>query len=209
MEERPGQPVLTWSIAERNDEWKAGIVFFLGTLSKPFVMNRKNFLIQAATGTGAIVALPYLLSAQQVAGTKPPKADPLPAEKVRDFVSAGHNNLDKVKQMLIEFPTLIYAMWDLGGGDFETALEGAGHVGNKEIANYLIEKGARTNMFVLTMLGKTSIVVPYLEAFPQYLTARGPHGFTLLHHAQRGGDDARELLEYVQGKGLKETKSTL
>ena len=82
-------------------------------------------------------------------------------------------------------------------------------MGNKEIANYLISQGARTNMFVLTMLGKTEIVKPYLDAFPEYLKARGPHGFTLLHHAQRGGDDARELLEYVQSKGLKETKSAL
>ena len=100
-------------------------------------------------------------------------------------------------------------MWDLGGGDFETALEGAGHVGNKEIANYLIKQGARTNMFVLAMLGKTNIVKPYLEAFPEYLNARGPHGFTFLHHAQRGGEEAKEMLEYFQSKGLKETKMKL
>ncbi|MEO7924781.1 MAG: hypothetical protein ABIR30_13950 [Chitinophagaceae bacterium] len=171
-------------------------------------MNRKNFLQQVAIGTGGILAVPYLLSGQTTL-KPPPKADPLPAEKVKEFVSAGHNNLDKVKSLLVEFPTLLYATWDLGGGDFETALEGAGHVGNKEIANHLIKLGARTNMFVLTMLGKTSIVKPYLEAFPEYLTARGPHGFTLLHHAQRGGDEAKELLDYFQSKGLKETKVAL
>jgi hypothetical protein len=173
-------------------------------------MNRKNFLQQVAIGTGAVIAIPALLSGQTPAAImNRPKIDPLPAEKVKDFVSAGHNNLDKVKQLLIEFPTLIYATWDLGGGDFETAIEGAGHVGNKEIANYLIRQGTRANMFVLTMLGKTQIVKPYLESFPEYLTARGPHGFTLLHHAQRGGDDAKELLEYLQSKGLKETRSAL
>jgi hypothetical protein len=32
---------------------------------------------------------------------------------------------------------------------------------------------------------------------------------TLLHHAQKGGDDAKELLDYLQSKGLKETKSPL
>jgi hypothetical protein len=173
-------------------------------------MNRKNFLQQVAIGTGAVIAIPSLLSGQTpAANMSKPKLDPLPAEKVKDFVSAGHNNLDKVKQLLVEFPTLIYATWDLGGGDFETAIEGAGHVGNKDIANYLLKQGARANMFVLTMLGKTQIVKPYLEAFPEYLTARGPHGFTLLHHAQRGGDDAKELLEYLQGKGLKETRASL
>src|SRR5687768_7846582 len=116
-------------------------------------MNRKQFLFGSVI-TGSVLALPALLKAQD----KKAKLDPLPSEKVKEFVSAGHNNLDKVKKLLEEFPTLIYAMWDLGGGDFETALEGAGHVGNKDIANYLIAQGARTNFFVLTMLGKTSIV---------------------------------------------------
>jgi hypothetical protein len=59
------------------------------------------------------------------------------------------------------------------------------------------------------MLGKTQIVKAYLDTYPEYLNARGPHGFTFLHHAQRGGEDARELLAYFQEKGLKETKSPL
>jgi hypothetical protein len=172
-------------------------------------MNRKNFLQKVAIGTGSIIAVPYLLPGQTTPAKLPPKTDPLPAEKVKAFVVAGHSNLQRVKEMLVELPTLLYSTWDWGGGDFETGIEGAGHVGNKEIANYLIEQGARANLFVLTMLGKTTIVKPYLETFPQYLTARGPHGFTFLHHAQRGGDDAKELLDYLQSKGLKETKQLL
>jgi len=172
-------------------------------------MKRTTFLRQVVIGSGSLLTMPFLLSGQASPDLKSPKADQLPPEKVKDFVVAGHGDLDKVKSMLQEFPTLLYATWDWGGGDFETALEGAGHVGNKEIANYLIPLGARTNLFVLTMLGKTQIVKPYLEAYPEYLNARGPHGFTFLHHAQRGGEDAKELLEYLQGKGLKETKTKL
>lgn len=168
-------------------------------------MNRKHFLTQTALTVMASAAMPVFSFGRQ---TK--SADgPLPAEKVKEFVGAGHNNLAKVKTMLAEMPTLIYASWDLNNGDFESALEGAGHVGNKEIANYLIEQGARTNLFVLTMLGKTALVKSYLDLFPQYLTARGPHGFTLLHHAQRGGDDAKELFDYLQSKGLKEMRAAL
>lgn len=148
----------------------------------------------------------YVPSAVSAQIEKPP---PLDKQMIQEFVGAGHNNLDKVKKLYAEQPALVYAAHDLGGGDFETAIEGAGHVGNKEIALFLIEKGARTNLFVLTMLGKTAIVKPFLEAFPAYLTARGPHGFTLLHHAQRGGDDAKELLEYLKMKGLSETRSKL
>ncbi len=200
---------MIWNTGAGSDERKRFPGFISGTLKQIIFMNRKNFLQQVAIGTGSILAAPYLLSGQTVPKKEIPRADPLPAEKVKEFVSAGHNNLDKVKSLLLEFPTLLYATWDLGGGDFETALEGAGHVGNKNIANHLIKLGARTNMFVLTMLGKTQIVKPYLEAFPEYLPARGPHGFTLLHHAQRGGEEAKELLEYLQSKGLKETKTAL
>lgn len=168
-------------------------------------MDRKHFLHSALIGTTGLLTVPHLLQAQ----TNPPKAEPLPAEKVKEFIGAGHNNLDKVKSLLLEFPTLLYATWDWGGGDFETALEGAGHVGTKDVANFLIESGARTNIFVLTMLGKTTLVKSYLEAFPQYLNAKGPHGYTLLHHANRGGDDAKELAEWLKSKGLTETRVKL
>lgn len=167
-------------------------------------MNRKQFLQNFSIGAGGMLIMPSAIIAQAN-----PKPDPLPAEKVKEFVGAGHNDLVKVKKLLEEFPGLLYATWDWGGGDFETALEGAGHVGTKDVANFLIEKGARTNLFVLTMLSKTQIVKAYLETYPQYLYAKGPHGFTLLHHAQRGGEEARELLDYLQSKGLKETRVPL
>ena len=170
-------------------------------------MKRRKFIEGVMIGGAGVVSLP-LIGLSQTSNNRS-KVDPLPADKVKEFVSAGHNNLARVKELLAEFPTLVYASWDLGGGDFEMAIEGAGHVGNKEIANYLIEKGARTTLFVLTMLGKTQLVKPYLELYPAYLQARGPHGFTLLHHANRGGEEAKELVDYLQSKGLKETRSAL
>ena len=130
-------------------------------------MNRKAFLQQSALTTATLLTVPLF----SFAGTTLTADEPLPAEKVKDFVGAGHGNFDKVKLLLAEMPTLIYASWDWKNGDFETALEAAGHVGNKEIANYLITLGARTNLFVLTMLGKTALVKSYLELYPQYLTA--------------------------------------
>ena len=74
-------------------------------------------------------------------------------------------------------------------------------MGNKEIAGYLISLCARTNLYLLTMLGKTQLVKSYLEIYPEYLQARGPHGLTLLHHANKGGNDAIELAEYFKSKG--------
>jgi hypothetical protein len=171
-------------------------------------MNRKLFLQKLSIGTASVIAVPIYLKGQSTT-SETKKREPLPAEKVKEFVLAGHGNFEKVKTMLLEFPSILYATWDWKDGDFETAIEGAGHVGNKEIANYLIAAGARTNMFVLTMLGKTQIVKPFLETYPAYINARGPHGLTLLHHAQKGGEDAKELLDFIESKGLKETKMTL
>ncbi len=74
---------------------------------------------------------------------KPAKPAQLAPELVKEFVRVGHNNLPEVQRMLKEHPGLLNASWDVGGGDFETALEGAGHVGDREIAEYLIGQGAR------------------------------------------------------------------
>lgn len=180
-----------------------------GTLVKPIVMKRKSFLQQLAIGAGGLVTVPTILNAEISSPKNLLKDDPLPFEMVKDFVVAGHKDLDKIKAMLKEKPNLLYAAWDWGNGDFETALEGAGHMGLKDIANYLIEQGARPNIFVITMLGKTKEVKTLLKSFPELLNSKGPHGLTLLHHALKGGEDSKELLGYLREKGLKETKMIL
>ncbi|MDT0605624.1 hypothetical protein [Croceitalea rosinachiae] len=129
--------------------------------------------------------------------------EPLNNELVKEFVVAGHKTLPRVKELLEEYPNLIYCRYDWGNGDFEEAIEGAGHLGKKDIANYLISKGARVNLFVLTMLGKTELVRPILEAYPNLLNALGPHGFTLLHHAKVG--KAKILEKYLLEQGLDKT----
>jgi hypothetical protein len=161
-------------------------------------MNRKAFISTSLSGF-ALAGMPSGHAFSQV------QQEPAPFEikLVKDFVVAGHKNLEVVKEMLMEHPNLIYSRYDWGNGDFEEAIEGAGHLGNKEIAEYLISKGARVNLFVLTMLGKTELVTPTLEAYPELVFAKGPHGFTLLHHAKVGG--ANELFDYLTEKGLKET----
>jgi len=165
-------------------------------------MDRRHFLSTTALGLPLIGS--GALFVQDM--TKPPKPAQLPAELVKEFVRVGHNNLPEVQRMLKEQPGLLNASWDVGGGDFETALEGAGHVGDREIAEYLIGQGARANIFVLTMLGHTAIVKGLLALYPHLLRSKGPHGLTLLHHATRGGEPAKGLLEHIQGLGLSETK---
>ena len=160
-------------------------------------MNRKLFLLKTATAGAA--ALIHPLSSLANSGSDP---EPYKLDIVKEFVIAGHGKLERVKEMLVQYPNLLYCRYDWGNGDFEEAIEGAGHVGNTEIASFLINKGARPNIFVLTMLGETAIVQSILEKFPLLLNSKGAHGLTLLHHATKAGDRGKQLLDYFTSKGL-------
>src|SRR5450432_2869935 len=169
-----------------------------GTLSGLF------FLRQIAAARGPI---PNGLQAGPVAPAhafantsqpvQPPQGPPpYSQDLVKEFVIAGHGNFDKTQSMVKDHPNLVFGKFDWGNGDFEAAIEGAGHVGNKEIAEFLIDAGSRVTLFVLTMLGRADLVKPVLEAYPKLIFANGPHGFTLLHHAKVGGKAGDELYAY-------------
>lgn len=111
---------------------------------------------------------------------------------------AGHGDLDKVKALLAQEPGLLNACWDWGGGDWETALGGAAHTGQREIALYLLEHGARIDLFAAAMLGQLDVVKAILTANPVQRHAPGPHKIPLLRHAQMGGDAAAVVVAYLE-----------
>lgn len=155
------------------------------------MFTRRSFLSVAA-GSSAAVILPTLSLAQKK--ERPPA---LPIPLVKEFVGAAHGDLEKTKTMLAETPTLLNATYDWSNGDFEKAIGGAGHMGRADIAEYLISHGAQFDLFVAAMLGKIDIVKVYLTAFPNLVTSKGPHGISLITHAEKGGDRAKETLEYI------------
>jgi hypothetical protein len=118
-------------------------------------------------------------------------------ELVQEFVGAAHGDLDRVKQLLAQHPELINAAWDWGGGDWETALGAAAHTGRKDIARYLLDHGARIDLFAAAMLGEMRIVKAVITAFPSALHTPGPHGIPLIAHARAGGAEAAEVIEYL------------
>lgn len=122
------------------------------------------------------------------------------ASLVQQFVGNAHGDLDRVKELLSQEPALINASWDWGGGDFETGLGAAAHMGRKDIAEFLLENGARLDLFAATMLGKLDIVRATLAAFPEAIQTPGPHGIPLIAHAKAGGEDAREVLEFLESE---------
>jgi len=156
------------------------------------------YAVSALSGTALVGAVSETL-AQATRTTRIPDRGPrLNLEMVNEFVIAGHANLDKVKTLLAQEPKLVNAAWDWGGGDWETALGGASHVGSKEIARFLLEKGARMDLFAAAMLGKLDIVKAAIEAFPENRNVTGPHGITLLAHAKAGKEESAAVVKYLE-----------
>ncbi len=120
------------------------------------------------------------------------------SELVQAFVGNAHGDLEKVKELLSQEPALVNAAWDWGGGDWETGLGAAAHMGRRDIANYLLDHGARLDLFAAAMLGKLEIVKATLSAFPEALNIPGPHGIPLIAHAKAGGEEARAVVDYLE-----------
>ena len=158
---------------------------------------KRNDFIKAATGTG------LLFTAIPTYALQPQEDTPFDKMVVKEFVRVSHGKVDKVKEMLEEHPRLLNVAHDWKHGDFETGLGAASHVGHKELVQYFLDKGAQANIFTACLFGKIEIVKPMLTAFPNAINALGPHGFTLLHHAVKGGDEAVVVKEYLESLGAK------
>ena len=122
-------------------------------------------------------------------------------KRVKETVAVSHGNLLRVRELVEASPALAKATWDWGFGDWETALGAASHTGRREIAELLIAHGARPDIFTFAMFGQLDVVKAYVEANPGIQRTHGPHGFTLLHHARKGGDRALPVVEYLKTLG--------
>lgn len=158
-------------------------------------MNRKKFIRQSLFAAGATAVAPIAIYAKT-------NNEVFTAEEITAFVYAAHNDFDAVKKIVETKPLILNCANQLKKGDFETALGGAAHMGRKDIANLLVERGARMDVFSMTFLGHTELVKKLIELNPQYLKSPGPHGFTLLHHAKVGKQEA--FAKWLQNQGLTE-----
>ncbi len=131
-----------------------------------------------------------------------PSQDPA---RVREIVGVSHGNLARVGQLVEESPALAKASQDWGFGDWESGLGAAAHMGRRDIAELLIEYGARPSLFSAVMLGHLEVVQAFVDASPGVQRIPGPHGITLLSHARAGGELARPVLAYLESLGDADT----
>jgi hypothetical protein len=120
---------------------------------------------------------------------------------VKEMVGVSHFNVARVRELLRQQPELAKAAWDWGFGDWETALGAASHVGNRAIAELLLEHGAPPTHFSAAMLGQLDVLKAFIAAAPGLQTLRGPHGLTLMVHARNGGPGAATVVSYLESLG--------
>jgi len=144
---------------------------------RPLRLSRRSLLLSS---------VPLVLSAAPARGNAPEtsRPGPFPAqdpEMVREMVGVSHGQVARVKELVGMHRTLA-----------------ASHVGNREIAEFLLANGARPTIFSAAMLGHLDAVKAYIAASPGVQKIKGPHSITLLRHAMAGGVEAKPVLEYLK-----------
>jgi hypothetical protein len=169
-------------------------------------ISRRLFLARSGSlallSSAATVLSP--LTASEVTPSPQQPADSFPgasAEVVHEVVLVSHFNLTRLKDLVLRQPALARAAFDWGFGDWESALGAASHMGNREIAEFLIGQGARPDLFTAAMFGHLEVVKAWVASRPGIQRLKGPHGLTLLAHAKAGGEVSRPVVQYLEALG--------
>lgn len=170
----------------------------------PTPLSRRDVLL--TTGS-AILLAPLAARAEPAAApTGPwphfPHDDPT---LIAEVVGKSHFDEARVKELVTTHPHLANAWWDWGFGDWESPLGAASHTGRRGIAEFLLERGARIDIFAAAMLGYTDVVKAFVAARPGIQRHLGPHGITLLAHARSGGEPAKDTFDYLKSLGDADT----
>ena len=117
-------------------------------------------------------------------------------ELIEQFVLAAHGNFARVQELHQQHPDLLNCSYEKFN---ETALEAAGHMGRRDIADYLLTQGAPLTIYAAAMLGRGEDVARFLQNDPESARRPGVHGFSVLFHAALSGD--LEVAEAVLERG--------
>ena len=159
-------------------------------------MSRISSLVSRRTFLSASsVLLTPALARAEVIHADFPAHEP---ELVQEMVGVSHANIARVKELVGRQPALAKVAFDWGFGDWESCIDAASHVGNREIAEFLIANGARPTIFTAAMLGQLDVVKALITATPGIQRTKGPHSITLLRHAMAGGPRAQSVVDYLK-----------
>ncbi len=176
--------------------------------------NRRELLVAASGATLAATTIGKAAESRSSSTSGVHSAFPShdPAT-VFEMVVVSHHDIDRVRELVEASPALAKASWDWGFGDWESALGAASHSGRVDIAELLIKKGARPNLFTFALMGNLKAVRAIIEATPGVQRVAGPHGISLLSHATEGyarSKDKRtaQVVDYLKSLGDANQRAT-
>jgi hypothetical protein len=108
-------------------------------------MDRKKFITKGLIGSGLLISSPVLLANHS--------QEEFDKEEIKEFVTAAHNDIQSTLKIVEAKPLILNCSNQWKKGDFETAIGGASHVGRRDIADLLVSKGARLDIFNYAFLG--------------------------------------------------------
>lgn len=124
-------------------------------------------------------------------------------EEGDQFIIDCHFDLATVKKKVSENPALVRAF---NPEMNESALGAAGHMGRRDIAEFLLAQGAELELATAAMLGRIELVKTTLDEDPARAASGGAHGIPLAFHAAMSGEVA--LLELLWAAGAQEPLKT-
>jgi len=150
--------------------------------------------------TAVLAGAPGVVLAQNSGSSRPAPVD---LDLVKDWIGKAHQRkIEPMTELLKREPGLLQSSWDWGSGDWESAMQAAAHTGSRDMALFLIDRGARVDLFATTMLGELTLLKTSIETFSGAIDVRGAHGIPLLSHAVAGEAPARKVLDYLITRGV-------
>jgi len=110
-------------------------------------------------------------------------ATDLPQAVINEYVGVSHGNAARVRELLAAYPglTVTRATWD------EMGVEAAAHVGNREIVELHLERGAPLSLCTAAMMGMVDRVEALLREDPGRVRETGAHNIPLTWFPVVGG----------------------
>ena len=169
-----------------------------------YTCSRRTLLGWVPLGVAGILGAAYIRPAVAQDDYEVPIRDYFPSgnpKLVADTVLYAHSSVEKVAALVAARPALSNANIDWGFGDWESAIGAASHTGRRDVADVLLEHGARPDIFTHAMLGHVDVIRAIIEAQPGIQRIAGPHGITLMAHARAGKEGAESVVDYLGSVG--------
>ena len=99
-------------------------------------------------------------------------------------------------------PALLQSAWDWAAGISKVRYRPRRTPGSRDMALFLMDRGARFDLFAAAMLGQLAAFKAAVESLRRAAKYAAPTGIPLLSHAIQGDAAARGVLDYLSPGGM-------